>query len=523
MIELLEHWRLRCWVRICVLLVMTSIGAPSVTGQEPGRLIFTDSLSEVDESQWRLWGGELRSVSDSMRLSGKGGPRAMLAGVQVSNFELQVEIKPEDRTQAGIVFRVADSQLGIDAYRGYYVGLHAGVHRVMWGASRPGWQALAGANRTIEGSQWYRLRVCVVGDNVKCFVDEVPVLQKALPVFDGVDRSFQRGGLGLRVLGSAAEFRNLKIHEVAGTNPLKSYTNPVLAGCADPVILRHGGMYYAYCTHTPDSPDMVHGIRLHVSEDLVHWKDQGYVLKSKDSWGDSRFWAPDIVEREGKFYLYYAADTRICVATAESPAGPFRQQIHRPMVPESIRIDAHVFQDTDGQSYFYYVDFNRGNEIWGGRLNEDMMSVDASSLGRMIVPDQTWETHQGRIVEGPEMLKHKGLYYLTYSGSHFESPEYAVGYATSNSPLGPWEKYQHNPIMQSTSYAHGTAHHCFTQSPDGSELFIVYHRHHSLTQTEPRQLAIDRAMFVSQKDGPDVLQIHGPTSSPQPMPAYTDD
>ena len=50
MIELLEHWRLRCWVRICVLLVMTGIGAPSVTGQEPGRLIFTDSLSEVDES-----------------------------------------------------------------------------------------------------------------------------------------------------------------------------------------------------------------------------------------------------------------------------------------------------------------------------------------------------------------------------------------------------------------------------------------------------------------------------------------
>lgn len=521
--QLLEHSVFCCWGRFAVLLVMTSVGAPYAIGQQPGRLIFKDSLSEVDESQWCLWGGELLSVFDSTRLSGKQGPRAMLTGVQVSDFELQVEIKSEDKTQAGIVFRVADSQLGVDAYRGYYVGLHADAHRVMWGASRPGWQALAGGNRTIEGSQWYRLRVRVVGDSVKCFVDEVPVLQKTLPVFDGVDRSFQRGGLGLRVLGSAAEFRNLKIHEVAGTNSLESYTNPVLADCADPVILRHDGMYYAYCTHTPDSPDMVHGIRLHVSKDLVHWKDQGYVLKRKDSWGDSRFWAPDIVEREGTFYLYYAADTRICVATAESPAGPFRQRIQRPMEPESLRIDAHVFQDTDGQYYLYYVDFNRGNEIWGGRLNEDMMSVDASSLQWMIVPDQSWETDQGRIVEGPEMLKHKGLYYLTYSGSHFESPEYAVGYATSSSPLGPWKKYQLNPIMQSTSYAHGTAHHCFTQSPDGSELFIVYHRHHSLTQTEPRQLAIDRAMFVSQEVGPDVLQIHGPTSSPQPMPAYTDE
>ena len=521
--QLLEHSVFCCWGRFAVLLVMTSAGASYAIGQKPGRLIFKDSLSEVDESQWRLWGGELRSVFDSTRLSGKQGPRAMLAGVQVSDFELQVEIKPEDRTQAGVVFRVADSQVGIDAYRGYYVGLHADADRVMWGASRPGWRALAGGNRNIEGSQWYRLRVRVVGENVKCFVDEVPVLQKTLPAFDGVDGSFRRGGLGLRVLGSAAEFRKLTIHEIGGTSRLKSYSNPVQANCADPAILRHGGIYYAYCTHAPDSPDMVHGIRLHVSEDLVHWKDQGYVLKSKDSWGDSRFWAPDIVEREGTFYLYYAADTRICVATAKSPAGPFRQRIQRPMEPESLRIDAHVFQDTDGQYYLYYVDFNRGNEIWGGRLNDDMMSVDTSSLKRMIVPDQSWETNRGRIVEGPEILKHKGLYYLTYSGSHFESPEYAVGYAISNSPLGPWEKYQHNPVMQSTSYAHGTAHHCFTRSPDGSELFIVYHRHHSLTQTEPRQLAIDRAMFVSQKKGPDVLQVHGPTSSPQPMPAYTDD
>ena len=227
--QLLEHSVFCCWGRFAVLLVMTSVGTPYAIGQKPGRLIFKDSLSEVDESQWRLWGGELRSVSDSTRLSGKQGPRAMLTGVQVSDFELQVEIKPEDKTQAGIVFRVADSQLGVDAYRGYYVGLHADAHRVMWGASRPGWQALAGANRTIEGSQWYRLRVRVVGDNVKCFVDEVPVVQKTLPVFDGVDRSFQRGGLGLRVLGSAAEFRNLKIYELAGTNPLESYTNPVLA------------------------------------------------------------------------------------------------------------------------------------------------------------------------------------------------------------------------------------------------------------------------------------------------------
>ena len=513
-----------CLTRIAALLFVGFFTAPSVVGQGIGKLIYSDPLSEVDLSRWRMWGGDLRASSGAIRLSGERGPRAMLAGIQLTNFELQVEIKLEDNTQAGIVFRVADSQIGIDAYRGYYVGLHAAAHRVMWGASKPGWQALASGNRTIHGSRWYRLRVRVISGNVMCFVDGMSVQQESLPVFDGVDQTFETGGVGFRVLGSAAEFKNLTIREVADPNgadskSTQSYINPVQADCADPVVLRHGGMYYAYCTHSPDSPNMVHGIRLHVSEDLVHWKDQGYVLKREDSWGDSRFWAPDIVERDGKFYLYYAADTRICVATADSPSGPFRQQHRRPMAPDSIRIDAHVFQNTDGQNYFYYVDFNRGNEIWGGRLNDDMISVDADSLQRMIVADQPWERHRGNIVEGPEMLKRNGVYYLTYSGSHFESPEYAVGYATSDSPLGPWKKYERNPIMKSASYAHGTAHHCFTRSPDGSELFIVYHRHCSLTQTEPRQLSIDRAKFVRQENGPDVLQIHGPTSSPQPMPA----
>lgn len=509
---------------LALLLVITSMNGQRVVGQETGRLIYADPLVDIDQSRWQAFGGQVGSMLGAMRLSGQRGPRAMLTGVQAEDFELHVEIKPERNTQAGVVFRVAESQVGIDAYRGYYVGLHADAHRVMWGASKPGWQALASGNRTIHGARWYRLRVRVVGDNVKCFVDGVPVVQESLPVFDGVDQTFETGGVGFRVVGSAAEFRNLKICEVADANraeskSTESYINPVQADCADPVVLWHEGLYYAYCTHSPDHPNMVHGIRLHVSNDLVHWSDRGYVLKRKDSWGDSRFWAPDVVERGGKFYLYYAADTRICVATAESPLGPFRQQVQRPLTPDSLRIDAHVFKDTDGQYYIYYVDFNRGNEIWGGRLKNDMITVEADSLKKMIVPDQDWERHRGNIVEGPEVLKRKGVYYLTYSGSHFESPEYAVGYATSDSPLGPWEKYERNPIMKSTSYAHGTAHHCFTRSPDGSELYIVYHRHASLKKTEPRQLSIDRATFLRQQSGPDVLQIHGPTSSPQPMPA----
>ncbi|MCP4889824.1 MAG: DUF1080 domain-containing protein, partial [Planctomycetaceae bacterium] len=190
------------------------------------------------------------SSSGGMRLSGQRGPRAMLTGVQIDDFELQVEIKPEGNAQAGVVFRVADSKVGIDACRGYYVGLHAGAHRVMWGVSKPGWLALADGNRTIQDAKWYHLRLRVVGDNVKCFVNEmqidIPVVEASLPVFDGVDQVYGEGGIGFRVLGTAAEFRNLTIRNVVEINGVDAasprskrsqfYINPVQAGCADPVV-----------------------------------------------------------------------------------------------------------------------------------------------------------------------------------------------------------------------------------------------------------------------------------------------
>ena len=281
----------------------------------------------------------------------------------------------------------------------------------------------------------------------------------------------------------------------------------------------HNGTYYAYCTNTDDHPEMRRGIRFYSSKNLADWDDLGFAITNEKSWGESRFWAPDIIEKDGEFFLYYAADTRICVAKAPHPTGPFTQIGKLPMKPNTIRIDAHVFKDDDGKHYFYYVHFNESNEIWGGELNDDMVTVKPETLKLMVKPDQPWEQHQARIAEGPEVLKHKGVYYLTYSGSHFESPEYAVGYATSDNPLGPWKKYEHNPIMKSTAYAHGTAHHCITDSPDGTEKWIVYHRHYSLSETEPRQLSIDRLGFVPSSNGPDVLSVWGPTSSPQALPS----
>ena len=483
-------------------------------------LPFKGDFIAFPSPSWKSHGGQWSLEGEELRVNGGSGPKVEVAGLQAGDFQLDVELRAEgEGAQAGVLFRASEMAEGIDAFRGYYVGVKAGGNLALWGATDPKWRAIAVRPFEVKSKEWYHLRVQAAGDNVKVFVDDKAIDESTWPIFDGIDGAFAKGGFALRALDGGASFRNLKItaYRAATAN---TYTNPVQAGCADPVVLKKDGKYYAYTTYSPDFPRMPRGIRLYTSTNLTEWKDEGFVLKNEDSWGDSRFWAPDIVEKDGNYYLYYAADERMCVATAKTPMGPFKQAKEEPMLPESIRIDGHVFTDDDGQRYFYYVTFRDGNEIWGGKLNGDMVSVDANSLKMMVKPDQPWEQHQAKVTEGPAILKHKGTYYLTYSGSHFENPEYAVGYATSSSPLGPWKKHEFNPVMKSTAYAHGTAHHCFTESPDGKEIFIVYHRHRDLKETEPRALSIDRVRFMADpKGGPDILEIHGPTSSPQPLPS----
>ena len=518
-------WQLARVSGFALLWMSVSAGSPAfVVGQEVrddstkiARTLLDIGFDEADLKKANVLGGAWSTADGVLSVRGGRGPKWMLRDLELTDFEMEFEVRATQ--QAGVLFRVPNATEGIDAFEGYYVGIHSGENRVVLGASDGQWRTIANRPELVQRDQWYRMRVRVEGNTIRVYCGETNSVEFGFPAIDGVDDGYSRGAIGFRALGGGASFRKWTIREISPGKPTRTYTNPVRSGAADPGVLFHDGVYYAYCTYTPDYPTMSNGIRLYTSRDLVSWEDRGYVITKENSWGNSRFWAPDVLLRNGKFYLYYAVDTRICVAASESPLGPFNPLSEQPMEPESIRIDAHVFQDDDGQMYFFYVHFDRGNEIWGGRLNDDMVSVDKQSLRRMVKPDQPWEQHQARIVEGPVVLKHGGLYYLTYSGSHFESPEYAVGYATSKSPLGPWEKYPLNPIMKSTSYAHGTAHHCFAPSPDGKELFIVYHRHHTLLDTEPRQLSIDRVRFAPNGNGPDVLEVWGPTSSPQIFPS----
>lgn len=282
---------------------------------------------------------------------------------------------------------------------------------------------------------------------------------------------------------------------------MKKFINPVIEG-ADPFVLKHNGKYYHYATSAPD------GFIVHSSDDLAEWKNEGYCLKTGENvMGDKFFWAPEIIFAENKFYMVYVANEHLAVAEADKPTGPFKC-VKNTWLSERNAIDGSFFVDDDGKIYLYYVRFDGGNVIYGAPMS-DFTTLCEDKEKELLRAAEPWETRLGNVAEGPFMLKHKGKYYLTYTANDYRSQDYAVGYAVSDSPLGPFVKYEGNPILKKDGIFYGPGHHSFTCSSDGRQLLIVYHVHHDENNVHPRLTCVDRAYFKENDEAgkPDILTV----------------
>ncbi len=270
----------------------------------------------------------------------------------------------------------------------------------------------------------------------------------------------------------------------------------------DPFILLHDDTYYAYGTSADD------GIAVFVSQDLLSWEsvpNNRLALNKQDSWGDRWFWAPEVYEVNGKFYMYYSADEHICVATSDSPLGPFKQEVMEPMVPGEKCIDNSLFIDDDGKPYLFFDRFNDGLNIWVAALEDDLMTIRAETMEPCIHVSQAWEEVWPRVNEGPFVWKHDGVYYMTYSANSYESPFYGIGYATADQVTGPWTKYEGNPILQKPGELVGVGHSAMFVDKAG-DLRIVFHAHNSQTAIHPRTMHISTVSFVDIA-GETIMQI----------------
>lgn len=215
---------------------------------------------------------------------------------------------------------------------------------------------------------------------------------------------------------------------------------------ADPAPMVHNDTVFLYTTHDEDDADgfKMFDWLLYTSTDMVNWTDHGAVASLKDfKWTtlDNGAWAEQVVERDGKFYMYCPIHGNgIGVLVADNPYGPFTDPIGKPLVWQKEHwddIDPTVLIDDEGHAYMYWGNPN----LYCVRLNRDMVSTSGE-----IVKFPKIEDYQ----EGPWAWKRDGKYYMAFASTC--CPE-GIGYATGDTPLGPWEYRGH--IMDHTPRTRG--------------------------------------------------------------------
>jgi beta-xylosidase len=285
--------------------------------------------------------------------------------------------------------------------------------------------------------------------------------------------------------------------------PKNKAGNPVFPGWyADPEGIIFGHRYFIYPTYSAPFDKQVF-LDAFSSTDLVNWTKHSKILDTASvKWARRAMWAPSIIEKKGKYYLFFGANDiqndnetgGIGVAVADRPEGPFKDHLGRPLIDKfhngAQPIDQFVFRDKDGQHYLIYGGWRHCNIA---KLNDDFTGFIAFADGtkfKEITPEG--------YVEGPFMFMRNDKYYFMWSEGGWTGPDYSVAYAISDSPFGPFKRVA-KILQQDPKIATGAGHHSVIQIPGTDQWYIIYHRR-PLTETDgnSRETCIDRMYFDEQ-------------------------
>ncbi|MBD1363686.1 family 43 glycosylhydrolase [Mucilaginibacter sp. ZT4R22] len=276
--------------------------------------------------------------------------------------------------------------------------------------------------------------------------------------------------------------------------------NPIFEGWyADPEATIFGKQYWVYPTYSDKYNKQVH-FDAFSSSDLITWKKHDNVLDSSNvKWAKRAMWAPAIVAKGGKYYLFFGANDiqndqtvgGIGIAVADKPEGPFKDYLGKPLIDKFYNgaqpIDQFVFKDKDGQYYIIYGGWGHCNIA---KLKDDFTAVVPFADGTMfrsITPEG--------YVEGPVMFIRNGRYYFMWSEGGWTGPDYRVAYAIADNLNGPFKRIG-TVLKQDAAVATGAGHHSVIKVPGKDEYYIVYHRR-PLTETDGnhRVTCIDKMIF----------------------------
>ena len=240
--------------------------------------------------------------------------------------------------------------------------------------------------------------------------------------------------------------------------------NPIITHIytADPSARVFNDTLYIYPSHDRDNAQWWDMVDWHVfsTTDMKTFTDHGVALSLDDiSWATEFAWAPDCVEKNGKYYFYFPTDQdNIGVAVSDKPYGPFKDPLGKPLLTRDTPgiiadrdfIDPGLFIDDDGTAYLF-VGQNVVNAVV---LNEDMISYSG----------------EVKIIEGVDHFfeavwvhKYEGNYYMSYSGKG------KILYAMSDNVLGPYD-FKGEILDEVNS---GTNHHSIVEYK--GQWYLFYH------------------------------------------------
>jgi hypothetical protein len=302
-----------------------------------------------------------------------------------------------------------------------------------------------------------------------------------------------------------------------------SAQNPIIRDqyTADPTARVFNGKVYLYPSHDIVPPEgqrkdwfCMADYHVFSSENLTDWTDHGMIVTQADvPWGKPdgySMWAPDCVEKNGKYYFYFPNGPKsgrgfaVGVAVADRPEGPFKLQ------PEPIKgvsgIDPCVLIDDDGQAYIFWS----GMGIRGARLKDNMLELadplqemkmprreGMPEMPPMMVGGQQMEGLPDGFKEGPFAFKRGDWYYLTFPWVRGETgegknPTETLAYAMSKSPLGPWD---FKGIIMAEHANHCWTNHHSLLEYKGQWYMFYHHNFFSPNDDKRRSACIEKVTF----------------------------
>lgn len=284
---------------------------------------------------------------------------------------------------------------------------------------------------------------------------------------------------------------------------LSKADNPLVTGqfTADPTARVYNGKIYVFPSHDIPAPPntvarkdwfVMEDYHVFSSKNLMDWEDHGVIIHQDDlDWiaKDYTMWAPDAIEKNGKYYFYFPANrvaengrrggSAIGVGVADKPEGPYIFE-EKP-IDRIGGIDPGILIDPkDGKGYIY---LQQGG-LTVAPLKDNMIEVESAPVRIQGLP------RGGGLIEGPFPLERNGKYYLTFP--HVIEKTEALEYVVADNPMGPFE--YGGIIMDESPTGCWTNHHSIVEY-EGQWYLFYHHNDYSPNFDKNRSIRADSLFF----------------------------